>query len=85
MKKRMLAIVLIMVMLISLLTGCGVTEDSTIGKVLGLSSDSSGNNELALSVVVGMHSNAMEIPINSVSIKDAVYNSCYTYGSISFI
>lgn len=85
MKKRMLSIVLIMVMLISLLTGCGVTEDSTIGKVLGLSSDSSGNNELALSVVVGMHSNAMEIPINSVSIKDAVYNSCYTYGSISFI
>lgn len=85
MKKRILSIVLTMVMLMSALTGCDFTEDSAIGQTLGFLSDDTGNNELALSVVVGMHSNAMVIPLNSTSIKEAVYNSCYTYGSISFV
>ena len=84
MKKRLVPIVLIM-MMVSLFTGCSTAEGSAMGNVLGLSSSGSNNNELALAVVVGKHSNAMDIPINSVSIKDAIYKSCYTYGCVSFI
>lgn len=45
----------------------------------------SSSPEVPLAVVVGVHSNAMEIPLNSPSIKEAIYYSCYTYGSISFV
>lgn len=43
------------------------------------------NSEVALAVVVGKHANAMEIPLNAASLKEAIYNSCYTYGNISFV
>ena len=45
----------------------------------------SNNPEVALAVVVGNHANAPDIPLNSQSIRDAIYNSCYTYGSVSFV
>lgn len=40
--------------------------------------------EVALAIVVGSHSNSMDIPVNSGTIKDALYDSCYSYGSVSF-
>ncbi len=43
------------------------------------------NDEVALAVVVGPRSNEPDIPLNAVSIKNAIYNSCYTYGSVAFI
>lgn len=69
MKKLLLAVLLIMVMSLGLLTGCSNTD----------------NSEIALAVVVGKHGNSMEIPLNAPSIKEAIYNSCYTYGSVAFV
>lgn len=69
MKKVFLSVLLIMIMSVGLLTGCSSSE----------------NTEIALAVVVGKHGNAMEIPLNAPSIKEAIYNSCYTYGSVAFV
>lgn len=43
------------------------------------------NDEVALAVVGSPHSNEPSFPLNTVSIKDKLYNCCYTYGSVSFI
>lgn len=53
-----------------------------MGMLTGCESE---NPEIALAVVVGKHGNSMEIPLNAPSIRDAVYNSCYTYGSVAFV
>lgn len=44
-----------------------------------------GNDVIALAVVGSPHSNAPSFPINAPSIKDKLYNCCYTHGSVSFI
>lgn len=44
-----------------------------------------GNEEIALAVVGSPHSNEPSFPLNAASIKDKLYNCCYTYGSVSFI
>lgn len=87
MKKRILLVAFMMTVLACLLSGCGFEDDSSIGRTLGLSSGDDGNEngKLALSVVVGMHSNAMAIPMNAASIKEIIYKSCYSYGSVSFV
>lgn len=69
MRKVLLSVLLIMIMSLGLLAGCS----------------SSDNTEIALAVVVGKHGNAIEIPLNAPSIKEAIYNSCYTYGSVAFV
>lgn len=69
MKKLLLSLLFVMVMSLGLLTGCSNTD----------------NSEIALAVVVGKHGNSMEIPLNAPSIKEAIYNSCYTYGSVAFV
>lgn len=69
MKKLLLSVLLIMAMSLGLLAGCSNSE----------------NPEIALAVVVGKHGNSMEIPLNAPSIKEAIYNSCYTYGSVAFV
>ncbi len=69
MKKLLLSLLLVMVMSLGLLAGCSNQE----------------NPQIALAVVVGKHGNSMEIPLNAPSIKEAIYNSCYTYGSVAFV
>lgn len=69
MKKYLLSLLLGVVTSLGILAGCGDSD----------------NAEIALAVVVGQHGNAMEIPMNAPSIKDAIYNSCYTYGSVAFV
>lgn len=44
-----------------------------------------GSDEIALAVVGSPHSNEPSFPLNAVSIRDKLYNCCYTYGSVSFI
>lgn len=73
MRKNSLLLILVMIMAMCLCAGCNNVISDT------------NNTEVALAVVVGMHSNAVEIPLNSPSIKEAIYNSCYTYGSVSFV
>lgn len=69
MMKKIFAVALVMIMALCFCVGCNMTN----------------NPEVALAVVVGMHSNSMEIPLNAPSIREAIYNSCYTYGSVSFV
>lgn len=69
MKKLVLSLLLIIVITAGLLTGCNESETP----------------EISLAVVVGRHANSMEIPTGASTIKEAVYNSCYTYGSVAFV
>lgn len=69
MKKKILSILLMTSMGLGTLTGCSKSE----------------NPEIALAVVVGKHGNSMEIPMNALSVKEAIYDSCYTYGSVAFV
>lgn len=41
--------------------------------------------EINLAVISGNHANSVGIPLNSTSINNALYNSCYTHGKVSFI
>lgn len=43
------------------------------------------SEKIALAVVGTGTANSPEIPLNSNTIKNAIYNSCYTHGSVSFI
>lgn len=43
------------------------------------------SDKVSLAVVGLGHANAPEIPANSNTIKEAIYNSCYTHGTVSFI
>ncbi len=69
MKKLFVSVMIIIIMGFGLLNGCSRSEKPKI----------------ALAVVVGKHGNSMEIPLNAPTIKEAIYNSCYTYGSVAFI
>lgn len=67
-----ISVLLVLVMCLTmacLVTGCSDT----------------GNDEIALAVVGSPHSNEPSFPLNAASIKDKLYNCCYTYGSVSFI
>lgn len=70
--KSYISICLVLVMcmtMASLVTGCSDT----------------GNDEIVLAVVGSPHSNEPSFPLNAGTIKDKLYNCCYTYGSVSFI
>lgn len=70
--RRYISILLVLVMCLTmacLVTGCSDTD----------------NDEIALAVVGSPHSNEPSFPLNAASIKDELYNCCYTYGSVSFI
>lgn len=74
MKRRnvIISVILILAMCLSmtcLMIGCSDT----------------GNDEIALAVVGSPHSNEPSFPLNAASVKDKLYNCCYTYGSVSFI
>ncbi len=45
----------------------------------------SDNDEIALAVVCGTTSNEPDVSVISNSIKDTIYNTCYSYGSVAFI
>lgn len=71
-KNIYISVLLVLVLCLSmacLITGCSDTE----------------NEEIALAVVGSPHSNEPSFPLNAASIKDELYNCCYTYGSVSFI
>lgn len=40
---------------------------------------------VALTMLVGAHANSDEIPVNSSTVRDALYKTCYTYGDITFV
>ena len=66
-----------------LLTGCAdISKELTSLDIVGGSRDSDGK---ALAVVGSPHSNEPSFPLNAPSIKDKIYDCCYTYGSVSFI
>lgn len=74
MKRRnvIISVILVLAMCLSMtcfMTGCSETR----------------NEEIALAVVGSSHSNEPSFPLNTTSIKDKLYNCCYTYGSVSFI
>lgn len=71
-RKRYIGILLILVMCMTmacLMTGCSGTD----------------SDETALAVVGSPHSNEPSFPLNAATIRDRLYNCCYTYGSVSFI
>lgn len=45
----------------------------------------SNTSENSLAVVVSAHGNALAIPLNSPTLKNKIYNSCYTYGDVTFV
>ena len=74
MKKRNGYIYVVLALVVCLSIACFVTGCSD-----------TGNDEIALAVVGSPHSNAPSFPLNAPSIKDKLYNCCYTHGSVSFI
>ncbi len=63
---------LVLVMCLSMIcfmTGCSEEKDE----------------EIVLAVVGSPHSNEPGFSLNTASIKETLYNCCYTYGSVSFI
>lgn len=69
MKKNWICVLIMIIYILSLCTGCSKSD----------------NKEISLAVVAGIHANVPDIPLNSSSIKEAIYNSCYSYGNVSFI
>lgn len=81
-KKKICTFIIAMGMLIMLLTGCGGGNkgtSSTTGEAEGR------NGSVSVSVIVGAHSNANVISVNSDAICDQVYNCTYSYGTCSLI
>ena len=74
MKRRNVFVSLILVMTLCILMACFMTGCSDMD-----------NEEIALAVVGSPHSNEPSFPLNAASIKEKLYNCCYTYGSVSFI
>lgn len=68
--KKLFLIISLLFTAVCALTGCGEQKDS---------------NAVALSIVIGTHANAPDIPLNSEEIEEAIYNCCYTQGEISMI
>lgn len=75
MKRNLKCMVVLFSMAVLLLTGC----TNCVG------TENKETKEIALSVIVGNHANAMEIPLNSPTIRGYVYDSCYTYGNVSLV
>ena len=69
MKKRLLVLATAVILLVALFIGCAP----------------SNNPEVSLVVLIGNHANAKLIPRNAPFIKNAIFESCYTYGMVSFI
>lgn len=81
-KKKICTLIIVMGMMVILLTGCGGGNkgtSSTTGEAEGT------NGSISVSVVVGAHSNANVISVNSEAICDQVYNCTYSYGTCSLI
>lgn len=43
------------------------------------------HEEIALAIVGSPHSNEPGFPLNAATVKEEIYNCCYTYGEVSFI
>lgn len=80
--KAVAAVVLSAVVSLSL-TGC---TDPDVKQVIStLNEHPSTNKQINLCIVGGPRSNMFEIPMNSGTIQQYIYNSCYTYGEISIV
>ena len=44
-----------------------------------------GNEKISVGVIVGNHANAPKISVSSTSIKDYLYDACYSSGSVVFV
>lgn len=70
--KKVICII-VMFMMVCLMGGCSSNNGNN------------GNDQISLAVVVGAHSNAPNISVENETIKNAIYNSCYTYGHVAFL
>ena len=70
--KKVICII-VMFMMVCLMGGCSSNNGNN------------GNDQISLAVVVGVHSNAPNISVENETIKNAIYNSCYTYGHVAFL
>ncbi|MBR6326056.1 MAG: OmpA family protein [Lachnospiraceae bacterium] len=68
-----------------LMCGCGASDSSESPLAALMNNRGSGQQQLSLAVVGAGRANEPDIPLNSVIIRDAVYKSCYTYGTITLI
>ncbi|MDE6026288.1 MAG: OmpA family protein [Lachnospiraceae bacterium] len=88
MNKKRISILMVVFIIMGMTTGCGKEEGTeAISGYEVCDHHISGDeySEIDLAVIVGVHSNCVGIPLNSASINNALYNSCYTHGSVSFI
>lgn len=85
--KKITAYLFIILSILFTFSACGSKEKVSAegtgivsGKISG-----SYSKEIELAVVAGIHANSVSIPVNSVSLQNAVFNVCYTHGRVSFI
>lgn len=81
-KKKICTLIIAMGMIVMLLTGCGGGDKGTSSTT----EEAEGTKgSISVSVVVGAHSNANVISVNSEAICDQIYNCTYSYGRCSLI
>lgn len=71
MKKLVLTLVVVLCNML-LLLGCANGYET-------------GKRQMASVFIAGVHSNSFKIPFNASLITEGLYNTCYTYGDVSFI
>lgn len=81
-KKTSYTLIITIGMLLMFLTGCGGGDKATSS---GKSRNEGTNGSISVSVVIGAHSNANVISVNSEEICNQVYNCTYSYGTCSLI
>ncbi len=80
--KNICTVIMMTVMVASILTGCG---DPVGGDGGSGGSNTTSEDAVSVSVVVGAHSNANVISVNAEAIEEQVYQCAYTYGTVSLI
>ena len=85
MKKVCTVMMVTMIMLASVLTGCGGNARGNGGTGETGENNITSEDTVSVSVVVGAHSNANIISVNAEVIEEQVYQCAYTYGTVSLI
>lgn len=80
--KNICTVIMVTVMMVSILTGCG---DPVGGDGGSGSRNTTSEDTVSVSIVVGTHSNANVISVNAEAIEEQVYQCAYTYGTVSLI
>ncbi len=80
--KNICTVMMVTVMMASILTGCG---DPVRGDGGSGGSNTTSEDTVSVSVVVGAHSNANVISVNAEAIEEQIFQCAYTYGTVSLI